>query len=105
MAIIENKIAFPKKFGKIMGMILIFGIPYILQHYILYPELLWLAPPIWLLSCFLSIVYVYFWIKADEINSDEKIMKESLQETNQIFREYNEIIKNKPYFERSNPFI
>lgn len=100
MSLIENNIAFPTKVGKIMGLPLILLCPYLIEIFLEKFDLftsIWIAAAVWTPFMILSFIYVYFWIKHDENNSDIQKWLKLLEEQNQISRQRNEIESTKEY--------
>jgi hypothetical protein len=93
MSIVENKIAFPTKLGKLMGLILLFAIPYLIENRLEkfgYSSLLIVAS-IWIPCFIMAAIYVYIWIKSDEKSPDGKEILKIMQEHNDILKEGNGI--------------
>ena len=87
MSIIKNKIAFPTKLGRFMGLILICGTPWLLEIILEefgYYTHIWIALVVWMPFIILAAIYIYFWIKSDNENKEGRGILEILRECNRL---------------------
>jgi hypothetical protein len=86
MSIIENKIAFPPKMGKIMLIIFFLIIPYLIENRLekFGFASIKITAIIWAPFLIMSLIYIFFWIKADEKNTLEEKTLEIMKERNKI---------------------
>ncbi len=96
MGIIENRITLPQQLGESMFLIVMLLFPYVLQNYILFPEIMWLAPIFWLLFWSSGLLYTYSWSRSDRKNDSTKSFLSNLERSNEIAEEANKIEARKP---------